>query len=90
MRLARTARLTHSSPHVYIRLPEGFAWDKLAGTDVLIDAAQLCKAGSIEGNKRDNVTVIYCPASNLCVTALLGRADSLKQEDGALDSAQAC
>lgn len=31
----------------------------------MTDCAQLTKANSIEGNKRDNVTVIYTPWSNL-------------------------
>jgi len=31
----------------------------------VIDCAQLTKANSIEGNKKDNVTVIYTPWSNL-------------------------
>ena len=32
---------------------------------LLIDCAQLVKANSIEGNKKDNITVIYTPWSNL-------------------------
>jgi len=32
---------------------------------VLVDCAQLTKANSIEGNKKDNITVIYTPWSNL-------------------------
>lgn len=31
----------------------------------MADLAQLTKANSIEGNKKDNVTVIYTPWSNL-------------------------
>ena len=31
----------------------------------MADLAQLTKANSIEGNKKDNVTVIYTPGSNL-------------------------
>ena len=34
-----------------------------------LDCAQLCKANSIEGNKKDNITVIYTPWSNLHKTA---------------------
>ena len=30
-----------------------------------MDCAQLTKANSIEGNKKDNVTIVYTPWSNL-------------------------
>lgn len=53
-----------SSAHVYLRMEEGQEWDKLP-EDLVIDLAQLTKANSIEGNKKDNVTVIYTPWSNL-------------------------
>ncbi|TBU44025.1 cytoplasmic protein [Dichomitus squalens] len=53
-----------SSAHVYIRMPEGMTWDAIPES-VLIDCAQLVKANSIEGNKKDNLTVIYTPADNL-------------------------
>lgn len=43
---------------------ENEAWDSLP-EDLLVDCAQLTKANSIEGNKKDNVTVIYTPWSNL-------------------------
>ena len=33
--------------------------------ELLIDCAQLTKANSIEGNKKDNVTIVYTPWSNL-------------------------
>jgi hypothetical protein len=39
-------------------------WDNIE-PDLLTDCAQLTKANSIEGNKKDNVTVIYTPWSNL-------------------------
>jgi hypothetical protein len=32
---------------------------------LLIDASQLVKANSIIGNKKDNLTILYTPASNL-------------------------
>ncbi|KAF8627469.1 hypothetical protein AX17_006281 [Amanita inopinata Kibby_2008] len=32
---------------------------------LLTDCAQLVKANSIEGNKKDNLTIIYTPADNL-------------------------
>ncbi|POS87925.1 hypothetical protein EPUL_000196, partial [Erysiphe pulchra] len=53
-----------SSAHVYVRLQEGQKWDSLP-PDLVTDCAQLTKANSIEGNKKDNITVIYTPWSNL-------------------------
>ncbi|KAF5860836.1 Coiled-coil domain-containing protein 25 [Aspergillus alliaceus] len=53
-----------SSAHVYLRLRDGELWDNLP-QPLLEDCAQLTKANSIEGNKRDNITVIYTPWSNL-------------------------
>ncbi|KAI9670704.1 MAG: hypothetical protein M1831_005924 [Alyxoria varia] len=40
------------------------AWDAIP-EETLEDCAQLTKANSIEGNKKDNVTIIYTPWSNL-------------------------
>jgi len=45
-------------------MPEGQTWDAITES-LLVDCAQLTKANSIEGNKKDNVTVIYTPWSNL-------------------------
>ncbi|CCH44890.1 Coiled-coil domain-containing protein [Wickerhamomyces ciferrii] len=53
-----------SSAHVYLRLEQGEKWDEIP-EPLLWDCAQLTKANSIEGNKRDNITVIYTPWSNL-------------------------
>ncbi|KAH8109753.1 cytoplasmic protein [Phellopilus nigrolimitatus] len=63
-----------SSAHVYLRLPDradgappdaaAMSWDALPEA-LLADCAQLVKANSIEGNKKDNLMVIYTPASNL-------------------------
>ncbi|KXL47430.1 MAG: hypothetical protein FE78DRAFT_88306 [Acidomyces sp. 'richmondensis'] len=55
-----------SSAHVYLRLraDQGETWDAIP-EGLLADCAQLTKANSIEGNKKDNVTVIYTPWSNL-------------------------
>ncbi|EEB91798.1 hypothetical protein MPER_09786, partial [Moniliophthora perniciosa FA553] len=56
-----------SSAHVYLRLPEGggsMTWETIPEV-LLTDCAQLVKANSIEGNKKDNLTVIYTPADNL-------------------------
>ncbi|OMP86392.1 Coiled-coil domain-containing protein 25 [Diplodia seriata] len=53
-----------SSAHIYVRLREGETWDNIA-EELLKDCAQLTKANSIEGNKKNNITVIYTPWSNL-------------------------
>ncbi|KAI9655349.1 MAG: hypothetical protein M1821_005496 [Bathelium mastoideum] len=53
-----------SSAHVYVRLREGESWDAIP-KELIQDCAQLTKANSIEGNKKDNVTIIYTPWSNL-------------------------
>lgn len=43
---------------------DGETWDRIP-QELLNDCAQLTKANSIEGNKKDNITVIYTPWSNL-------------------------
>ncbi|KAJ1808461.1 hypothetical protein LPJ56_004700 [Coemansia sp. RSA 2599] len=53
-----------SSAHVYLRLEAGMTWETIPKA-LLDDLAQLCKANSIEGNKRDNITIIYTPWANL-------------------------
>jgi len=53
-----------SSAHVYLRMSEGMVWENIPQT-LLADCVQLVKANSIEGNKKDDVTVIYTPAANL-------------------------
>ncbi|POR31408.1 Coiled-coil domain-containing protein 25 [Tolypocladium paradoxum] len=53
-----------SSAHIYLRMHEGQSWDALP-EDLVTDLAQLTKANSIEGNKKDNITIIYTPWSNL-------------------------
>ncbi|KAL5403174.1 hypothetical protein PMIN04_012871 [Paraphaeosphaeria minitans] len=53
-----------SSAHIYVRLPDGQDWESI-DQGLLVDCAQLTKANSIEGNKKDNITVIYTPWSNL-------------------------
>ncbi|KAI5928267.1 coiled-coil domain-containing protein 25 [Camillea tinctor] len=53
-----------SSAHIYLRLREGDTWEDIP-KDLLTDLAQLTKANSIEGNKKDNITIIYTPWSNL-------------------------
>ncbi|KMQ41204.1 hypothetical protein HL42_8104 [Trichophyton rubrum] len=56
--------------HVYLRLRKGDSWENIP-QELLEDCAQLTKANSIEGNKKDNVTVIYTPWSNLHKTAAM-------------------
>lgn len=53
-----------SSAHVYLRLPPQMTWDSIPEA-LLMDVAQLTKANSIEGNKKDNIVVIYTPWDNL-------------------------
>ncbi|KAF8587687.1 cytoplasmic protein [Ramaria rubella] len=54
-----------SSAHVYLRLPSSVeSWETIPQA-LLVDCAQLVKANSIEGNKKDNVTIIYTPSDNL-------------------------
>lgn len=53
-----------SSAHIYLRMRDGETWDRIP-EELLVDCAQLTKANSIEGNKKDNVTIIYTPWSNL-------------------------
>ncbi|KAK0763254.1 hypothetical protein N5P37_004240 [Trichoderma harzianum] len=50
--------------HIYLRMQPGQTWDNLP-EELVMDLAQLTKANSIEGNKKDNITVIYTPWSNL-------------------------
>ncbi|KAH6790888.1 coiled-coil protein [Perilla frutescens var. frutescens] len=57
-----------SSAHVYLRLPKGQIIDDIP-EGVLEDCAQLVKANSIQGNKVNNVNVVYTPWQNLKKTA---------------------
>ncbi|XP_013621276.1 coiled-coil domain-containing protein 25-like isoform X2 [Brassica napus] len=57
-----------SSAHVYLRLHRGQGFDDIS-EGVLEDCAQLVKANSIQGNKVNNVDVVYTPWSNLKKTA---------------------
>ncbi|GAA6053952.1 hypothetical protein JCM3770_004638 [Rhodotorula araucariae] len=52
-----------SSPHIYLRMPEGMDWEKIPDK-LLRDAGHICKAGSIQGNKVA-VTILYTPATNI-------------------------
>lgn len=49
---------------------DGETWDNIP-TELLTDCAQLTKANSIEGNKKDNITVIYTPWANLRKTGAM-------------------
>lgn len=53
-----------SSAHIYYRLPSGTPWTAIPAP-LLTDIAQLTKANSIDGNKKDNITIIYTPWANL-------------------------
>ncbi|XP_055859294.1 coiled-coil domain-containing protein 25 [Episyrphus balteatus] len=54
----------YSSAHVYLRLKNGQTIDDIPSS-VLEDAAQLCKANSIQGNKVNNIDVVYTMWENL-------------------------
>ncbi|RKP15157.1 coiled-coil domain-containing protein 25 [Piptocephalis cylindrospora] len=53
-----------SSAHVYLRLSEDQTWDNIPEA-LVQDMAQLTKANSIEGSKKNNICIIYTPWSNL-------------------------
>ncbi|XP_076920613.1 uncharacterized protein LOC143581802 [Bidens hawaiensis] len=53
-----------SSAHVYVRLLKGQTIDDIS-EGLLEDCAQLVKANSIQGNKVNNIDVVYTPWQNL-------------------------
>ncbi|WOK97211.1 Coiled-coil domain-containing protein [Canna indica] len=53
-----------SSAHVYLRLNKGQTFDDIS-EGLLEDCAQLVKANSIQGNKMNNIDVVYTPWFNL-------------------------
>ncbi|KAK9683717.1 hypothetical protein RND81_10G160300 [Saponaria officinalis] len=53
-----------SSAHVYVRLHKGQTMDAIS-EGLLEDCAQLVKANSIQGNKVNNIDVVYTPWANL-------------------------
>ncbi|BDA46354.1 Coiled-coil domain-containing protein 25 [Coccomyxa sp. Obi] len=57
-----------SSAHVYLRLPPGGTFEDIPA-ETLEDCCQLVKANSIQGNKLDNVGIVWTPVSNLKKTA---------------------
>lgn len=58
-----------SSAHVYLRVEEGFKSLKDIPEELVMECAQLTKANSIEGCKKDRVGVNYTWARNLKKTA---------------------
>ncbi|CAL1373487.1 unnamed protein product [Linum trigynum] len=59
-----------SSAHVYVRLHKGQTFDNIS-EGLLEDCCQLVKANSIQGNKVNNIDVVYTPWSNLKKTATM-------------------
>eukprot|EP00252_Welwitschia_mirabilis_P024880 TRINITY_DN756_c0_g1_i1.p1 TRINITY_DN756_c0_g1~~TRINITY_DN756_c0_g1_i1.p1 ORF type:complete len:216 (-),score=49.15 TRINITY_DN756_c0_g1_i1:139-786(-) len=57
-----------SSAHVYLRMHKGETIDDIS-PQLLEDCSQLVKANSIQGNKMNNIDVVYTPWSNLRKTA---------------------
>lgn len=53
-----------SSAHVYLRLQDDWTFDNIPQA-VLIDCCQIVKANSIEGNKKNNIKIVYTPCNNL-------------------------
>lgn len=53
-----------SSAHVYVRMNPGETIDDVE-PETIEDCAQLCKANSIQGNKKNNVDIVYTPWANL-------------------------
>lgn len=72
----------YPSAHVYLRLRLGQTIDDIPST-VLEDAAQLVKANSIEGNKINDVDVVYTMWSNLKKTQgmVVGQVGFHKDKD---------
>uniref|UniRef100_A0A0D6R427 NFACT RNA-binding domain-containing protein n=1 Tax=Araucaria cunninghamii TaxID=56994 RepID=A0A0D6R427_ARACU len=59
-----------SSAHVYLRMHKGQTIDDIT-EPLLEDCAQLVKANSIQGNKVNNIDIVYTPWSNLRKTAAM-------------------
>ena len=53
-----------SSAHVYLRLQGDWTFDNIPAA-VLTDCCQIVKANSIEGNKKNNIKIVYTPFNNL-------------------------
>uniref|UniRef100_H2ZQD3 Coiled-coil domain-containing protein 25 n=1 Tax=Ciona savignyi TaxID=51511 RepID=H2ZQD3_CIOSA len=71
-----------SSAHVYLRLKKEQTIDDIPA-EVLSDCAQLVKANSIQGNKMNNVQIVYTPWANLKKTGDMadGQVGFFKQKD---------
>jgi hypothetical protein len=54
-----------SSAHVYLRRPSSSISIDSVPQEILDEIAQLVKANSIEGSKRDTVDIVYCEYLNL-------------------------
>mmetsp|Transcript_21723 Transcript_21723/g.41455 ORF Transcript_21723/g.41455 Transcript_21723/m.41455 type:complete len:215 (+) Transcript_21723:104-748(+) len=59
-----------SSAHVYVRLNKDETIEDIE-PETLEDCAQLCKANSILGNKKNNLDIVYTPWANLRKTATM-------------------
>ncbi|XVE95644.1 hypothetical protein REPUB_Repub02eG0116200 [Reevesia pubescens] len=57
-----------SSTHIYVRPQKGQTIDDIS-KGLLEDCAQPIKANSIQGNKVNNIDVVYTPWSNLKKTS---------------------
>lgn len=53
-----------SSAHVYLRMQSDWTFDSIPPA-VIADCCQLVKANSIEGNRKNNVKIVYTPFNNL-------------------------
>lgn len=59
-----------SSAHVYLRLPDGVTVDSIP-KDILNECLQLVKDNSIEGKKKEKVSIVYTPWENLLKKAYM-------------------
>lgn len=59
---------SYSSAHIYCLLPDEMTFDSMP-TDLINECAQLTKYNSIEGCKKNNITICYTPADNLLKTS---------------------
>jgi len=53
-----------SSAHVYLRLPDDVSVNTIP-KEILMECLQLVKENSIEGKKKDKVSIVYTPWQNL-------------------------
>eukprot|EP00951_Prasinocladus_malaysianus_P024896 scaffold216412_cov29-Prasinocladus_malaysianus.AAC.1 len=63
-------------------MPEGRTMDDI-DSDTLEECSQLVKANSIQGNKQNNVDIVYTPWANLKKTASMevGQLEPLHGDD---------